>query len=318
MCHQTEKLRMKNILKSLIYLIVLSSSITVFGQKNRLKTETDFMYCFYQSLPDKGNEFINILKKAEQKLIDLNYLKDKSGESYIALYKNLDNMFDEKLQDLGVAKYMTEVADKIVALEAEDCMEKVFSSVNFQNSKLSRMLQLINSLNQGDPDPSAFIEQFIGILDPEDFTHDYFRMTTFTMIESMNYVDFPSLELPKVENENSLTREEQRRALFIKIDAEQQLYIQDQKENVENLQKKVIAYLKKHKSNSVFVVRTSRMTHYGTFIKIQSEIEKGVETVRNQLAKETYKRFYGELSTTEQEKIKEIYPLNIKNLEIDE
>ena len=60
------------------------------------------------------------------------------------------------------------------------------------------------------------------------------------------------------------------------------------------------------------------MTHYGTFIKIQSEIEKGVETVRNQLAKETYKRFYGELSTTEQEKIKEIYPLNIKNLEIDE
>ncbi|WP_298510234.1 biopolymer transporter ExbD [uncultured Kordia sp.] len=310
---------MKNILRSLICLIILSSSMTVFSQKKRLKTETEFMYCFYQSLPDKGVEFLNILKKAEQKLIDFGYLKDKSGESYLAMYRNLDNMFNEKLQDLGVAKYMTEVSDKIISLESEDCMQKVFSAVNFKDSKLSRMLKLIASLKQAEPSSNEFIEQFIAILDPEDFTHDYYKMTTFTMIESMNYVDLSfTPQLPKTEDEKSLTEEERKHALFVKINAEQQIFVNDEKIAIEVLRKKVISYFKQNTSKSIVVFQTSRMTEYGNFMRVQERIQEGLEMVRDELAKETYKRFYSELSTSEQTKIKETYPLQIKNLEIDE
>ncbi|MGH1383630.1 ExbD/TolR family protein [Kordia sp.] len=302
---------MKNILKSLLCIIVLLSSITVFSQENTLETETNFMNCVYQGLPDKGAEFRERFKKAEQKLIELNYLKDKSGESYVELYNNLDNMFDKNLKDLGVAAYMGEISSVFNDLEVEKCMIKIFESPSFEDSKLSRMMILIRSLNQYDGDLK---EDILKILDPKDFEHDYYKMITFTMIERMNYVDHSIVpESPKKKEEN-FTEEELRNAFIITIDKNEQLSVNGEKIALEELKDKVVIYLKQHTSKSVIAFQMSKMADYGNFIKIQEQIAEGFDAVRDQLAQKEYNRSFKELEKSEQKIIIETYPFRIKEL----
>ncbi|MFK7748942.1 MAG: ExbD/TolR family protein [Kordia sp.] len=300
---------MKNILKSLVCLIILSNSMTVFSQKNTLETETNFMNCVYQGLPENGAKFKEKLKKAEQKLIELNYLKDASGESYIVLYSKLDNMFDENLKDLGVASYMAGVASVLSDPKVASCLENVFQSPSFEKSKLSKMMFLIQSLDQYEGDLK---EDILKILDSKDFEHDYYKMTTFTMIESMNQVSIIPQTLPEVAEEK-LTDEQLKNALTVRIDENQQLTVNGEKMAVEKLQKRVISYVKQYESKNIVILQTNIATEYAEYIKVQNEVAAGFEVVRNEKALETYKRPFKELEEKQQEEIRKIYPFRIKD-----
>ncbi|AXG68108.1 hypothetical protein KORDIASMS9_00298 [Kordia sp. SMS9] len=306
---------MKNILKLLSCLIVWSSSITVFGQKEQLKTETDFMQCFYQALPDQGEEFKNILNKAEQKLIDLNYLKDGSGESYVALYQNIKNMFNTDLQDLGVVQYMMKVSNKIKVLQSENCMKAVFASDIYKTSKLSKMMAIMIALEQEEGEQQNPTEKLLEILDPADFTHDYYKMTTFTMIESMNIPHHDdSLESSAHKTENPLSEEEQKYALKIVVLSKDYVVVNDEKIAFNELRMKVVNHLKNNTSKSIFLVQTEHLVNDTLFTEVHNQITAGANMVRNHMAKKKYKRPFNELSEKQQEEFINMYPLNVKDI----
>ncbi|MEM6721550.1 MAG: biopolymer transporter ExbD [Bacteroidota bacterium] len=301
---------MNTLLKLLVFGVLLIAN-TSLAQNNTLETETAFMNCVYESLPDKGAEFKAILNNAEQQLIKLEFLKDGSGSSYVDVYKNLYKMFSKDLKDLGVASYMSKITSTLDTPEVSKCMEGVFTSEAFASSKLSKMMTIIQAMNQY-ANGESLVDDILKSLDPEDFTHDYYRMTTFTMIESMNLTDSSgvALELPdKVEGD--FTEEEIKIALRIKIDADQKITVNDKEVILGLLYQEVIDYLKKHKSKSVLSFETSKEAAYGNFIKVQTQIVIALDEVREEMAQQKHNTPFKELSTSQQEEIKKIYPLRI-------
>lgn len=309
---QTEKSPMRNILKLLSCLIVLSTSMTVFGQDKSLETETAFMNCVYEALPDKGAKFRQVLNTAEKKLIEVKYLKDTKGASYVEIYKDIDNMFSPKLNDLGVATYMLEIQGQLDNPTTAKCMEAVFTSPAFKDSKLSKMLILIQSLAKYE-DGETMTNDILKIVNPADFKHDYYRMTTFTMLEAMNQVDDSGInfELPE-EEEPNFTEEELKNAFKIAIDANQKVTLNNNEIQIDSIRLEAKKYLKKHKAASVFIFKSDRAANYKNFMTIQSQIVTAFEEVREELAQEKYKTPFESLTESQKEEIKNIYPLRIK------
>lgn len=308
---------MKNILKLLLCLIIVSSSMTVFSQNDPLETETAVMNCFYNNLPDQGKEFKSALQKAEQKLIDKNYLKDTTGESYVTLYKNLENLVDNELGQLGMIHQFMSIQRNMNLEENTKCMERILSSSEFETSKLNQFLQYSETLVGANVDYLAVANKIFTILDAKDFEHDYYRMTTLIMIETMNMVDTHHLELPSHEEE-TYTKEELDSAIKIEINEKGQLFVYGKKIPLTELRKKVINYLKEYKSKNVILLGYSLKTNYKDFISVQNEVIAGYNAVRNELAQEKYNRSFDELKEDERKKIKDIYPLRIKESETNE
>lgn len=300
-------------------MLFIGSSIQAFGQNDSLETETAFMECLYNLSSDNGKEFKVALQKATQKLIDKNILKDDSGASYVALYKNLEKVEDSELKNLGIGKQIISLQQNIDADEMNTCMKNVLTSPKYADSKLNKFLQYTASIDENASDMQVIIDKLLTILDAKDLEHDYYKMTTFLMIETINNVDVDGIvtELPK-DVEQTFTEAELERALKIEIDAEGTLFVNGEKTPLKKLKKTVITYTKEQKAKSVFLFMTSKQVAYKTFIVIQNEIVSGLNTVRDQLAKTTFNRSFDELTEAEKEEIKKTYPLKIKETITDE
>lgn len=307
---------MKHLLNLFICFLFLGNSIAVFGQNDPLETETAFMNCLYNSLPDKGKEFKLALQKAEQKLIDKNLLKEGTGESYAALYKNIYNTVDEDLQNLGILSYMGSMQEHVNTVANENCMKNVFESTKYSDSKFFKFLQLTESIDSFD---GEVINQILAILTPKNLEHDYYKMTTFIIIETMNTTIsvHTDLKLPE-EVEQIFTKEELESALKIELNAEGEVFVSDKKISLKKLRKKVISYLKENKSKSVISFSNSREVPYKYFIDVQNELIAGFDVVRNELAKEKFNSSFNELQKAEKDEIKKTYPLRIKETTEDE
>ncbi|PTX58764.1 biopolymer transport protein ExbD/TolR [Kordia periserrulae] len=299
-------------IKSLLILGLLFAFTAAFGQDKTLETETAFMNCVYEALPDKGAKFKEVLDTAEKKLIKIKYLKDAKGESYVEIYKDIRNMFSPELKDLGVATYMAEIQGQLSNLETSKCMEAVFGSPKFENSKLSKMLVLIQSIAKYE-DGETLTNDILKIVKPEDFTHDYYRMTTFTMLEAMNQVDDSGInfELPD-KDEEEFTEEELKNAFKIEIFEDQKVTLNNEEVAIDAIKSKVKKYLKKNKAESILIFKSDRAANYKNFMTIQSQIVTAFEEVREELAQEKYKTPFESLTESQKEEIKNIYPLRIK------
>jgi biopolymer transport protein ExbD len=310
---------MKNIVRQLLCITLFISSTTVFSQTDKLEMETAFMNCIYNSLSDNGKEFKLALQNAEQKLIDKSFLKGKTGEDYVALYKNLENVIDQELRNLGMTNLFMSLQENMNTEESRKCMENIFTSSKYANSKLNQFIQFTQNLDETTIDASTLVNKILTILGAKSFEHDYYRMTTFLMIETMNQVKIDGIvrELPK-EVEETFTKEELESALKIEFNAEGQLFVSDKKTPLKKLRKKVITYLKENKSKSVILIKHNREVSYKFFIDVQNELLAGFDVVRNELAKEKFNRLFDELQEAEKAEIKKTYPLKIKSSDIDE
>lgn len=310
---------MKTLLKSILVLLFLVSSVSVSGQNTSLTSETSFMNCVYNSLPDQGAKFKEVLNNAEQRLIDLNFLKSKNGTGYVEIYKNMQNMFSNDLKDLGVAKYMAEITSKLNNPETSQCMETLFAAEAFKDSKLSKMLVLIQSvgeLKDGESLTNAILE----ILDPEDFTHDYYKMTTFTMLESMNQVNTSgwTQELPERLSEDELTDYERKNMLRIEVTEDEKVLMNGVVITTESLSEKVADYLREYETENVISLKGSLKASATLLLNVQSKVLEGFELIKNQVAIEKYSSDFVDLREILKKEISETYPMRIINIDTDE
>jgi biopolymer transport protein ExbD len=277
------------------------------------------MNCVYNSLPDQGAKFKEVLNNAEQRLIDLNFLKSKNGTGYVEIYKNMQNMFSNDLKDLGVAKYMAEITSKLNNPETSQCMETLFAAEAFKDSKLSKMLVLIQSvgeLKDGESLTNAILE----ILDPEDFTHDYYKMTTFTMLESMNQVNTSgwTQELPERLSEDELTDYERKNMLRIEVTEDEKVLMNGVVITTESLSEKVADYLREYETENVISLKGSLKASATLLLNVQSKVLEGFELIKNQVAIEKYSSDFVDLREILKKEISETYPMRIINIDTDE
>ncbi len=313
---------MNYIIQRFVCIIFLMNSSMIFAQEYTYELETMYMNCIYKSLNDNGAEFKAILQEAEQKLIDEKLLKDTSGKSYIALYKNMKEVAGKEYQSLGVLDYiasrMMESIDMLVYFE---CEKEFMEHPKRLASRMNKFTTVIESIDIKKIEGSLLGNILSGFVNENDFEYDFYKYFTFLLLDTFKVSKFEikntDRSLPKKE-EQTFKAEELKHALKVEIDSESRLFLNDKGATLEELQKKVISYLKQNKSKSVVLIKNSRKTSYKAFLDMQKEIVDGFEVVRNQLAKEKFNRTFDELKETEKKEIKNIYPLNIKYLETDE
>lgn len=306
---------MKYILQQLLGVLLLLNSCTTIGQDKDYELETMYMNCICKSLSDNGVELITILKKAEKILIEKKLLKDGGSESYIALYKDIEKATDGKLQNLGVAEYSMKMMEGFDIDVYVDCIQEFMQNNKFLESKMDKILSL--SLSENDrPEIRTLANSLLDIFDAEDFKHDFYKYFTFSMLDKYNQKGFEVQNVDRSLPEETIPETIPEHAFKIELRPEGQLSVNGKQIALKDLRKEIIAYLKEKKSENIIMIRYDRMIEYRFFISVQNEITNGLNTVRDEVAKEKFKRLFDDLTADEQEEIKQIYPMKISEIEI--
>ncbi|WP_160129495.1 hypothetical protein [Kordia antarctica] len=279
------------------------------------------MNCIYSSLPDNGVELITILKKAEQILIEEELLKDGSGESYLKLYKNIEKATDGKLQDLRVAEYIQKMMQKDLDVDNYvNCMQEFMQSPKFLDSKLNKLNKFINLARSetNTPEIKTLVNNMLTVFEATDFEHNYYKYLTFLLLDKYNQTDFEiqniDRSLPK-ETAPKISASALEQAFKIEMQPEEVLFVNGEKTPRNSLRKKVITYLRKHKSESIISVKYDMKIPYSFYIVVQNEMVGAFEEVRNELAKQKFNSSFDDLTQEQQEEIKKTYPMKIVDQE---
>ncbi|WP_430411799.1 hypothetical protein [Kordia sp.] len=177
---------MKKLLKSYIYVLILLVSCISFGQNKNYKLETTYMNCMYGIFEDDGVKLKELIKKAEQKLIEAKLLKDTSGKSYIALYKNIEKAINGEALNLGISNHVIEGMNNNKKIkEYMGCMQGIMQSKNYEGSKLNQFIKLSSS-GSNNTKVTALATKLLTVFEAKDFDHDFYKYLTFSLIDKFN------------------------------------------------------------------------------------------------------------------------------------
>lgn len=177
---------MNNIYKTSICTLILFITCVSFAQNKNYELETTYMNCMYGVFEDDGAKLKVLIEKAEQTLIQKKFLKDASGESYVALYKNIKKAIDGKVPSFGISDHVIKgMSTNKKIKEYMSCMQGLMQSPSFENSKLSKFIQLSSSGNN-NPEITVLADKLLTIFEAEDFNHIFYKYLTFSLIDKFN------------------------------------------------------------------------------------------------------------------------------------
>ncbi|WP_046756180.1 hypothetical protein [Kordia jejudonensis] len=177
---------MKTSLKPLLYSFIMLISCVSIAQNKNYQLETQYMNCMYGIFEDNGVKLQKLIKKAEQQLIDTKLLKDTSGESYIALFQNIEEAVKGNMGNLEISDYVIKgMSNNKKIKEYMECMNGLMESAEFKESKLSKFIQLSSSGNN-NPDLKTLANKLLAIFEPKDFSNDFYKYLTFSFLDKFN------------------------------------------------------------------------------------------------------------------------------------
>lgn len=177
---------MKTLLRPFMFTIILLISYASFGQNKNYELETTYMNCMYGIFEDNGEKLKDLIKKAEQEFVDAKLLKDTSGESYIALFKNIEQAVDGRIGSLGISEHIVgNMSSNKKAKEYMSCMQGLMQSKNYENSKLSKLIKLSSS-GSSNPKIKDLVGKLVTILEAKDFNNIFYKYLTFSLIDKFN------------------------------------------------------------------------------------------------------------------------------------
>ncbi len=192
---------MKTLLRPFMFTIILLISYTSFGQNKNYELETTYMNCMYGIFEDNGAKLKDLIKKAEQKLVDAKLLKDTSGKSYLALFKNIEQAVDGRIGSLGISEHIVgNMSSNKKAKEYMSCMQGLMQSKNYENSKLNKLIKLSSS-GSSNPKIKDLVDKLVTILEAKDFNNIFYKYLTFSLIDKFNASNKVNAGSSKGENE---------------------------------------------------------------------------------------------------------------------
>jgi hypothetical protein len=178
---------MNNTLKALLILV----SFVIFipsNAQNNYAFEDNYMKCMCSLFEDEGKEFKSLIQKAEQTLISAELLKDKQGESYIALFKNIRTTIDGRIASFGISDYViNSLVGSQKAKTYSKCMQGMMETATFKDSKISKFIALSTSGN--NPKITELTDKMLEIFEAKDFNHEFYKYLTFSLIDKYNVLN---------------------------------------------------------------------------------------------------------------------------------
>ncbi|RUA12799.1 MAG: hypothetical protein DSY83_13515 [Flavobacteriia bacterium] len=286
----------------LSFLAVIISISSCSSQEERI--ESKLMECTFQSYPDEGIEFKNLIANYQALLVKEGVLRDTTGESYRNIFKKLaeGNGFDKQPSTYFFIEHKNINPPDFDKKQL--CQEKVISdSSKYDTTKLFLFQHAFAPNNPNSSRASTIAKEVVNILTDEDFELTYYKLHAFLIFSYID-TDF-GLNQPETEPIDSTSL---KNALRITIDRDNIIYVEDKNVSLEELKNKVRLYEEKNKSKSIFLVRTDNETKYSTYYNVQQSIIGEIQYLRENFSKKNYSKSIHELSEEQLSEVNEIYP----------
>jgi biopolymer transport protein ExbD len=243
------------------------------------------MDCSYQSFADNGIAFKKLISDYENLLINEKILADKSGKSYRQVLKDIaDKKEFNKIPSKFFADELQEL-EKADLEKAQECKKIILQdSAKYDMTKLKGLEQAFDKAQySGDLQPALIAEDILKVLGDKDFELDYYKLRTFlffSVIDTSSGINEKLPEFASNQSEIDLTN-----ALKVKLDDQNQIFVDDNKVSLDDLKSIVREYESEFKSESIISLKTDRGTMYRTYIDVQNVIIGEIQYLRDQLAK---------------------------------
>ena len=192
------------------------------------------MECTYQSYPDNGLAFKQLISDYQTLLIDEEILADSSAKSYRDLLKKFA---DGKGFDKVPSKYFYIEFRNLEKGNEEalrKCREQVLNdSAMYSSSKLKAFKSVIQS---NSPKASIQAKEILDVLSEEDFELHLYKLCTFMMF---SYIE---TDAGVVENAQTVTDYDRTKALNIRLTKNKEILVNNQSASMAELKTLVKEY----------------------------------------------------------------------------
>ena len=328
-------------LKKIISLLFIVFAFSCTGQN--YKIEDQLIQCLYETSNNIGIDFKKELLRYEKHLIKTGVLNDNSGKSYYEIYEEIEKTGDVNFfSDYSLIDTLRLKTDSLniqnIIFEGLKLSEKIKDSEDYKKSnlyKLSCVMDSINNLN--NINASVIAKAIIKILSPEDFQHDYYKMTTLWTFSKIFGSDSGMLrEFPVIENKQDSAKINPQNILTIHLTAEDSVLVDNKNIPVEELAVLIKSYVlnkrtdKKNietelvnihligdvlRSKLVISFQTNRNTKYSTYMEVLNELIRAYNELRDEAAQKYFKNKFDDLDSEQKDAIIKLIPKNITETE---
>ncbi len=317
----------------LLFALILFSCSNTKNNGYNYKVENKILKCFYQYYEEQGVDIKGLLDSIENVFVETHFFSDKTGKSYIDVFKYIYDSNDVYLQGRdvfgGVLKREIDLMDDIPP--AIICFDSVLDIdfIDLANSKLSLLVGVADSIQQkGDISPRIVAGEYLKIFGAHDFENGYYR--AFGLIMFANLIKMEEEErglqrrLPPMAEEKDDAVDEQN-MLQMEISAENKIFMNGKVVSLSEVRPLVKNFLLKTFDNEINlpivekqkvssgVVRflTDKGTTYQFYMSVQTEICSAYNEIRDQYSYQFFSLSYDDLDKDKKQIIDKIIPQRI-------
>lgn len=308
------------------------------------KIEKQLFDCLVSSAKTVGVDLNKELKAFENHLIDCDVLKDRSGESYFQIYKqiekenNINFSFSYSLLDT-ISFHSNSKNLKEIQLDCSDNFEKILNSEDYKKSKLYELNIILDSEREsGRISASEIASTITNFLTPADFDQNYYKMTLMlTLVASQDIQTGLEKRLLPLPKNDGRTQIKERNIVNIHVtENPDSVLFNNRMIAIKKLSEMTKGFILSNKTDTlkpelrhiniqnigdcyqsklIISLSNEKKTKYETYVKVQNQLLKAYELARNDVSMKYFKKQFSALSNSEKKAIKELIPSRIRESE---
>ena len=308
------------------------------------KIEKQLFDCLVSSAKTVGVDLKKELKDFEDHLIDREVLKDRSGESYFQIYKQIEKEnninFSFNYSLLDTISFHSKSKDlKERQIDCSDTFEKILNSEEYKKSKLYELNIVLDLVKEsGNINAREIASTITDVLTPADFDQDYYKMTLMlTLIASQDTQTGLEKRLFPLQKNDGQTQIKERNIVHIHVTEDpDSVSFNNRNIAIKKLSELTKEFILSNKTDTlkpelrhiniqnigdcyqsklIISLSNDKETQYETYVKVQNQLLKAYELARNDVSMKYFKKQFSALSNSEQKAIKELIPSRIRNAE---
>lgn len=306
--------------------------------------ETMHFDCLVKTSEELGVDLKQELSDFEEHLIKNGVLSNNSGESYYQIYETIAKTGDInfKFQYSLLDSIKTHVDNFELNDINTDCVElseKLQKSEKFKNSKLTQLQMAMDSIQAiKDISVSVLASVILRILSPEDFEHDYYRMSALLLLATSQDEDSGIIkQLTPISKDNQTETIDKRNLLVVYISTDNDSVMLNERiiwiDDLSDIVKKYILNDSKdsimpelipininligecYQSKLSISISNEKETSYNTYVQVQDQLIDAYNNARDEKAFEYFNLEFDKLSSEQKNAIKKLIPMRISEEE---
>jgi len=269
--------------------------------------DKEIIDCIADSYNKENIDIKKTLDSFEVFLVENEFMKDKSGQSYISVYKQiaadndinftLDNFNDNRLLQKSPVAFF-------------DCYRTRLPEIMNSESPLKKLYKQFQDSPIEPTTPGEVSKNLLKVFRPNDFNYDvirYYSLYTFLITSRPRF----SVQSTTTDKELSFTKKYEKK-LVVRLDNKSKLFINDKPADFDILTKTLDNFLTPSVDTLKSVtLESSRETLHKDFTKTLEIIQNQFQLTRDKISQTQYNQIFNSLTDDKKEIIRTLLPIKI-------